>query len=88
MWRRIVSEPILLISALLPIVGVIGVEGRVDGATVRGTFLHSGVPPTWVVVVVDGSAVDSVEGGGLLALCWVDNEEDLVDFLCKRSLTL
>ena len=51
-------------------------------------FLHSGMPPAWVGVVVNGSAVDSVEGRGLLALCWVDKEEDLIDSSCKWSLTL
>ena len=37
-WRRIISNPILLISALFPIVRVVGVEGRVNRATVSGVF--------------------------------------------------
>ena len=38
-------------------------------------FLCGGMPPTGVVVVVDSSAINSVKDRGLLALCWVDNEE-------------
>ena len=51
-------------------------------------FLRSGVPTVGVVVVVNGGAVNSVESRGLLALGWVDDEEDLVDSLHKWSLAL
>ena len=51
-------------------------------------FLCSGMPSVGVVVVVNDSAVNNVEGGGLMALCQVDNEEDLINSLCKQNLTL
>ena len=41
-----------------------------------------------VAVVVNGSAIDNVEGRGLVALCWVDKEEDLVNSSHKQNFTL
>ena len=49
-------------------------------------FLRGGVPAAGVVGVVDGGAVDDVKHEGLWALGWVDEEEDLVESLHKRSL--
>ena len=51
-------------------------------------FLHGGMPLAGVVVVVDSSAINNVEGGGLLAISQVDEEEDLIDSLCTWNLTL
>ena len=51
-------------------------------------FLCGGVPVADVVRVVDGGAVDNVKREGLWALGWVDDEEDLVESLHKRSLAL
>ena len=49
--------------------------------------LHSGVPSAGVVVVVDGLAINSVEGGWLMALFQVD-DEDLIDCLCNQNFSL
>ena len=51
-------------------------------------FLRGGVPAVGVVGVVDGSAIDDVKREGLWALGWVDDKEDLVKSLHKRSLAL
>ena len=36
-WEKIVFEPILLVCALFPIVGIVWVQGRVNGITVGDT---------------------------------------------------
>ena len=41
-----------------------------------------------VVRGVDGGVIDNVKCEGLWALGWVDDEEDLVESLHKRSLAL
>ena len=78
----------LYVSALFPIVRVVGVEAGSMVPLSVARFFRGGMLPTGVVVVVNGRAVNRVESEGLLALGWVDDEEDLVNSSCKQSLAL